>query len=279
MIENIELINNSSGILFSASGLTFILFTLIIASLTFTQSAQRPVMKTASFFVTFLLVAFVSRLIFRFLRQAKAESELQQIAIQNKLLLETVQSYEQMEQQIMQSRHDFRHHNLLIIEYAKAGNCDAIIRYLGEYEQAEERKICRRFAAHKLVDSLLRAYSNKAEQEGIKIEADIRIPASLAISDVDLVAILANILENAINGCKGIEKEQKITFTMEYVMKKIIIKCQNPCGEVEMKNGMPVKKGIGIMSVKTTAEKYGGDLKLSVGNGVFSCGVILNNTN
>ena len=279
MIKNIELINNSSGILFSASGITFLVFTLIIFVLTVNQSAQRPGVKMAGFLVTFLLIAFVCRLIFRALRQAKAERELQQVAVQNKLLLETVQSYEQMERQIMQSRHDFRHHNLLILEYAKAGNCDAIIRYLGEYEQAEEKKICRRFTAHKLVDSILRAYSNKAEQEGIEIETDIRIPASLAISDVDLVAIIANILENAINGCKGVEKEQKITFTMEYIMKKIIIKCQNPCGEVEMKNGMPVKRGIGIMSIKATAEKYGGDLKLSAENEVFNCGVILNNTN
>lgn len=51
------------------------------------------------------------------------------------------------------------------------------------------------------MDNILRVYLRKARENGITVTTDIDMRENTAVADVDLVAILGNMLENAINGC------------------------------------------------------------------------------
>ena len=272
--ENIDVINKSSLLLLSVSAFIFMMFVTLMSINQFrTIGGFTQIFGFVSCFFLFISVFY---LIFRFLHQSKRQQELMQISAQNRLLQETVQSYEQMERQIKQTRHDQRHHHLMLLELAKAKDTEAIIRYLSEYENAESEKTPRHFCANKSVDIILTAYSRKAEQAGILYEADIDIPETLSVSDVDLVSILANILENAINSCIRMGFSGPISFSMKKKMQKLVIECSNPCAEVQIKDGLPENSGVGIMSIQATAEKYGGDLECSASDGVFRCCVIIN---
>ena len=274
LAANIDAINRSSWLLLSISAFIFMMFVTFMSISQFrSMSGFTQIFGFISCFFLFISVFY---LIFRFLRQSKRQQELMQISAQNRLLQETVQSYEQMERQIKQARHDQRHHYLMLLELAKANDTEAIIRYLSEYENAESEKTPRHFCANKSVDIILTAYSRKAEQAGIRYEADIDIPETLSVSDVDLVSILANILENAINSCIRMGFSGPISFSMKKKMQKLVIECNNPCAEVQIKDGLPENSGVGIMSIQATAEKYGGDLECSANDGVFRCCVIIN---
>lgn len=274
LAENIDVINRSSWLLLSVSAFIFMMFVTFMSVSQFrTMSGFTQIFGFISCFFLFISVFY---LIFRFLHQSKRQQELLQIAAQNRLLQETVQSYEQMERQIKQARHDERHHHLMLLELAKANDTESIIRYLNEYEDAETEKTPRHFCANKSVDIIMTAYSRKAEQAGISYSADIDIPETLSVSDVDLVSILANILENAINGCIKMGSSGTIGFSMKKKMQKLVIECSNPCSGVQIKDGLPENSGVGIMSIQATAEKYGGDLECSASDGVFRCCVIIN---
>ena len=274
LAENIDAINKSSLLLLSVSAFIFMMFVTFMSVSQFrTMSGFTQIFGFISCFFLFISVFY---LIFRFLHQSKRQKELLQIAAQNRLLQETIQSYEQMERQIKRARHDERHHHLMLLELAKANDTEAIIRYLSEYEDAQEEKTPRHFCTNKSVDIILTAYSRKAEQAGIAYSADIDIPEALSVSDVDLVSILANILENAINSCIRTGSSGPMSFSMKKKMQKLVIECSNPCGDVQIKDGLPENSGVGIMSIQATAEKYGGDLECSAGDGVFRCCVIIN---
>lgn len=274
LVENMDVINKSSWLLLGVSTLIFTTFTTVIYLKQ--VNALNGLAQVFGFASIFLLFISVFYLIFRFLRQSKRQQELLQIAAQNRLLQETVQTYEQMERQIKQARHDARHHHLMLLELAKAGDTEAIIRYLSAYEDMEVGKALSHFCTNKPVDIIMMTYSRKAEQAGQTVDADIDIPETLSVSDVDLVSILANILENAINGCTKANSSGPITFSMKKKMQKLVIECGNPCTETEIQNGLPVNSGVGTMSIRTTAEKYGGDLECSADNGIFRCCVIIN---
>ena len=274
LAENIDVINRSSWLLLSISAFIFMMFVTFMSISQFrTMSGFTQIFGFISCFFLFISVFY---LIFRFLHQSKHQQELLQIAAQNRLLQEIIQSYEQMERQIKQARHDERHHHLMLLELAKANDTEAIIRYLSEYEDAEAEKAPRHFCANKSVDIIMTAYSRKAEQTGIAYSADIDIPEFLSVSDVDLVSILANILENAINGCMKAGSSGPISFSMKKKMQKLVIECGNPCADVQIRDGLPENSGVGIMSIQAAAEKYGGDLECSEDDGVFRCCVIIN---
>lgn len=92
-----------------------------------------------------------------------------------KALMARVEAYEKTERSARQTRHDFRHHNMVVMELAEQGDCEGILAYLKEYEQIEEEKFDRRYSKNPAVNSLITVYMRRARQCGIAMNADIRL--------------------------------------------------------------------------------------------------------
>ena len=52
-----------------------------------------------------------------------------------------------------------------------------------------------------MVNGILSSYARKAKEAGVEYTAQADTPVQSPIADVDFVAILANLLENALNAC------------------------------------------------------------------------------
>ena len=98
----------------------------------------------------------------------------------------------------------------------------------------------------------------------------------------DLVTLLANLLDNAIEAC---EKLDTIQFKMVLEEGQLILSVRNPVNTpVQIKNNMIVtsKKdslhhGIGLSNVDAVIKKYGGTSVLACDNGCFSFSALLYN--
>lgn len=61
---------------------------------------------------------------------------------------------------------------------------------------------------------------------------------------MDFIAILSNILENALNGCKECGSHGEIHVDIHTVSNKTVIVCSNPCkADLVIENGMLRKRG------------------------------------
>ncbi|KAI4447629.1 hypothetical protein C823_002148 [Eubacterium plexicaudatum ASF492] len=60
------------------------------------------------------------------------------------------------------------------------------------------------------VNGILLAYAKKARRQNIQVVMDIRLEENLPIRDIDWIAILANMFENAIHGCAGSGQPQQV---------------------------------------------------------------------
>lgn len=228
----------------------------------------------------YIFMVIVYALLFYFMVQTDQKQQIRQMQLHEELLVAQIDSYEKMEQSARQMRHDFRHHSMVVMELAAQKDYEGILSYLGEYGRLEEENIRQKFSSNPAVNSVISVYMAKAGQNGIEFKADIQRREVPGISDVDLVSILANLLENAVKGCMEVEGSRYMELKMRQNHAILLIVCQNTCRDgILFQNGLPRAgdhEGIGAESILNTVKKYGGDVDFSAQKGMFRCRVFMN---
>lgn len=175
-------------------------------------------------------------------------------------------------------RHDMRHHMDTIAAYAKTGDNAAILSYIGEYGNEISEAAVKLYSANRTVNSILSVYAGKAEENGIDFQVRCNAARELAVREIDLIALLGNLLENALHGCQESWRENKsIEIHIRLQNKRLIVLCNNTCSDdLELADGLPAKKSIGISSILSVCRKYDGNLDYRKENETCSACAVLN---
>ncbi len=174
-------------------------------------------------------------------------------------------------------RHDMRHHLETIAEYAKADDNAAVLAYIGEYNIEVSNTAVRRYALNRTMNNILSVYAGKAEEDDIAFSVRCNTPAEVTVRDIDLVALLGNLLENALHGCQKSGKEKPcIEIYIRLKNSSLIIVCNNTCpDDLKLSGSLPAGKSIGISSILSVCQRYDGNLDYKVENGICSARVVL----
>ncbi|MDE7206962.1 MAG: ATP-binding protein [Lachnospiraceae bacterium] len=175
-------------------------------------------------------------------------------------------------------RHDMRHHIEAIAEYAKTDDTSAILAYIGEYRIAISEAAVKQYSLNRTVNSILSAYAGKAEENGIDFTARCNVPKELKVREIDIIALLGNLLENALYGCLVSGKEKLcIEMYVRLQNSSLVILCNNTCSDyLKLSGGLPTGKSIGISSILSVCRKYDGNLDYKIENGICSAYAVLN---
>ena len=245
-----------------------------------TMTAQASYFRSVNLMIFLPLLAVVLIgywVIFRTIHYMRKMAMNRQIEQRQKILSEKLILMEKAEADARRVRHDLRHHLRNVVEYAKAGNTEALLRYLGEYEEEVERTQTQHFSANSTLDHILSVYDLEAQKAGIQTDFRALVEEDVGIGDVDLVAVLANLLENAMHGCLKSEKEEmKIRVRIRMAAEKLFIMVGNSCAEdLSFPGGLPDIKGIWISSVLQSVGKYNGDTDFACSEVWFTVRVIM----
>lgn len=142
------------------------------------------------------------------------------------------------------------------------------------------------YSNYKIVDTLLAENETKAKQKGVTFDVYIEQGTNLDnISEVDMISMLGNLLDNAVTAASKKEKDSlvKVRIFMQNEGNICVVKIVNDfVGNLVEEGGrlLTTKKdgglhGLGISSVKRTAEKYNGFLEHYVENNQFISVLIL----
>lgn len=94
---------------------------------------------------------------------------------------------------------------------------------------------------------------------------------------MDFVAILSNLLENAVNGCIECGSRDEITVNLRIKKEKLVIVCSNPCKtDLMIEDDIIKPKGTGIESILMAIDKYDGNIRYQMEDGILTACVILN---
>lgn len=257
--------------LFVVSIFYFIMFSMLMVKLRSNEKDVGVIIFYGLVALSFVAVNLVSISNIYYMRK-EARDELVKQNVE--YLTSYVESVKETEKETRRIRHDVRHHYDCIASMAREGDMDGILRYLGEEEEREERTSS--FCPHVMVNGILSSYRNKTQEAGIAFIAQADTPFYSRIKDVDYVAILANLLENALNAAKEMGCAGPIRAAVRSIGEKTVIVVSNPVPwGLRLEEGLPVNRSTGIDSIITASKRYNGEVKYKVEDGVCTACVVL----
>ena len=203
----------------------------------------------------------------------ESANKAQILDLQVKLANERILSDAENENRLKTLRHDLRHHMLLLNDYIKNGETEDALEHIGSITKYVDSTIPKQFCLNGVVNVILSHYANIAALKDINFICEVSLSRQLPMSDIDLVIILSNVLENAVNALeicdtkrieiKGFESDGKFFFEVK-----------NPfCGEIEFENDLPVSRrenhGYGTKSIAAIVEKHEGIYSFTVEDDIF----------
>ena len=184
-------------------------------------------------------------------------------------------------------RHDIKFHLVTTRDYVANNEVDLAIEYLerllGDIKESEPYSDTGNIAFDSTINYKLR----NAEDEGIKVDINIFVPPVLNIEVVDIVSILGNLLDNALNAVALVE-DKVITLDIEARKGNLFIKIANtfnPLGDdtaINLSNDGStlfqkgeIEFGYGLRNVQKVVENYNGHLDIFIVDNVFTVGILL----
>ena len=182
---------------------------------------------------------------------------------------------------IAKIQHDNNHLFLGLLSELKSGNVDKAIQHLEIACDINEKDI---ISGENIVFTIIRMKKELASSYGIEIDYHVRNINGIIVESTDLAIILGNALNNAIDACKDSKKDM-VVINLFVVLKNdmVFITIENPVEDnVDVKNLISNKgndrfHGFGIISMKTIAKKYDGDVTFSCNDKVFETTIFLMN--
>ena len=256
--------------------LSLVSLLFLIVFIAFLTNFSHIEQYTLLFAIAFLFYCSVLWIIFGTLQFMLQKNKTELIVQSTKYLNQQLENAKENERVAKTIRHDFRHHNQNIEVMLKKGETQEALRYLEQYNESLEAANPREFCPNVTVNAILNSFYIKANHEGISVSIAADVQQETPISDLDFVAILSNLLENAVNGCKKCHSGGEIKVHIRTVADKIVIVCSNPCeADLPIENHMLKNKGVGIDSIVMATRKYDGDIRYSLEDGVLTACVIL----
>ena len=185
------------------------------------------------------------------------------------------------------TRHDLRHHAVLLKQIRDNKDFDTLDNLINSYIEKNLLDQPLIFCENETVNVILALYSETARNNNISLSIKANIPKDIFVDQKDLSVLFGNILENAADACKEVEKERYIELNASYSKASngthsltLIVKNNYSTEPSESDSGIfhstkHAGDGIGISSVKNIAEKYNGAYSFTHNDGVFAVSVIL----
>lgn len=113
-----------------------------------------------------------------------------------------------------------------LLERGEAREASALLGQVVEMTASIDAMYCQ----NHVVNALLAMKAGVCEEEGIRLECNLLVPGSLPISDVDLCAVLSNLMDNGIAGCREAAPDKRsITLKACVVSGVLVVDMVNGC--------------------------------------------------
>ncbi len=215
---------------------------------------------------------------FRLTYEASFEQMEQRLAMQK-------EHYSQLSGQVKLAReagHDLRHHMRILRELADQENWPRLTHYLAEFEPHMRERDITLWSDHPIADAVLNHYAAAARRLNVAFDVRFAVPPTLPIPNAELCILLSNLLENAIEAItrqSGGTRRLYLRGDVHDNQLRLVLD-NTYTGELRQKNGIWLSTkhtgaGLGISSVTSIVEKYGGLTDFSADGSVFHASLLI----
>ena len=177
--------------------------------------------------------------------------------------------------------HDYMNHLNVMLMLAREGKVDEEIHYIEEQLGKEVQSVDIIDTGNTLINAVLNIKYLEAKEKGIIIPFIADNLTGLKISDSDLVTILTNVLDNAIEAVQKCE-EKRLVFKIIKDYDTLIIDSSNPyVGQLPDEESLVTTKsdknnhGFGLVNIKKTVEANNGNCFIETKGGIFHISIAI----
>ena len=201
---------------------------------------------------------------------------------QSDLLRKYCDEVESMYSKMRGWRHDYHNHIQALQASMALGKYEEVNEYLRELNDDLTQVDTTIKTGKVMIDAILNGKLNIAAQNGIAVNAKAKIPEGTPVTDVDLCAIIGNLLDNAIEENKRLPQENR--FLRIYIGQKntqFYLAFTNAAGKKRDKrrslfpSAKGAQHGLGLVRVESLVKKYGGLFSADSEDGGFTTELLI----
>lgn len=251
----------------------WLLFTIVFATVTinmyifFTILLKGVDNTTRNLILISAICIIMTTIIIIYLYEAtfKQQIQMSKHQLEQRQLKDQVRHYSAMmstQEEIKRLRHDLRNHLLSMyvkVERQEYAQCQQYIK--GLLDETEVTDSFELDTGNTVLDAIISAKKNEAEEKNIEFYTEIRVPRNLPIKEEDLCIIFGNALDNAIEACEKVKNNPYIAISIVYDVNSLICRIENSCIEDFNLNTITTKTdiknhGIGKRNIEKSLEHY-----------------------
>ena len=190
---------------------------------------------------------------------------------------------EESEKEIRILRHDLKNHVEVINELAEKDDIPSLKKYISDMKKSTDKASAYIYTKNQALDSVINIKARKAQNNNIQFLAKVEKNLDIKINPMDLVALLGNALDNAIEGNNSdnggfIDLEIRennnilVISVINSANKPIKINEEYTTSKTDTKN-----HGFGLKSIQKTVKKYNGDIQTQYADGIFYLKIFMEN--
>ena len=185
---------------------------------------------------------------------------------------------EEQQKQIREMQHDINNHVAVIRSLTANAEEGTDLKQYAE-ELTAPKLINLHYCRNTILNALLVNKAADCRKAGIAAEFDIHLAAGThGFDDYDLVALVSNLLDNAIEAA-GTAEDKQLALTMQLADGALSILCRNSCGAdgtgSYAANQGKMTRGNGKAIINRLVKKYSGELELRPEEGSYTVSVML----
>jgi len=264
--------------------ITVVAINMISGSLTVSDNYAR--------FTTISGVAILALFLFYYaMRTLEKEEALQKLQLRAEHAHNQMAMYHTMQNHYEQQRrslHDYKNQLNCIQGLLDNGKIDEASAYISRITGNLKTQFGDINTNHTIVNIILNQKYQTACNKNIAMTFIMNDLSELTMPEEDLVTLLTNLLDNAIEACEKLDPNNMsiakiIQFKMVWENEQIVLSVRNPvCKPVRIANNTIVtskkdsaRHGIGLSNVDFVIKKYGGTSVITCENGWFSFSAII----
>lgn len=199
---------------------------------------------------------------------------------QTDLLNRHFEEVENIYKQMRGWKHDYHNHIQVMMAYIEMDRVDEMKGHLSELLDDITSIDHVLKTGNVMVDAILNSKISLMRASHIEVNAKASVPEKHSLLDIDLCAIIGNLLDNAMEGAQKVpESERFVRIYIRPMKGQLYISVTNATLGIISKSFLSSKRGnnhgFGLKRVDQLVEKYGGFVNRQVEEGVFATEVAL----
>lgn len=177
---------------------------------------QRDLTQPVAFFCIFLGIANVAIVYVVSLIEQDTEVKQQNNILSQQMEIQTasILALDKAYRRQRQTTHDFQNHLCTISDLLAQKSYETAAKYVRELSQAQTSRILIVNTHHPIIDAILNQKYQMAVESQIEMRFCINDLSGIRLSASELVVLLSNLLDNAIEACRRIDTERLIRCTI-----------------------------------------------------------------